>query len=78
MPSAKVAITLERDILSLVDQWVKEGRYPNRSRAIGGAIMERARHWNRNRLAQALMKLNSIEERALSEEHLSGEEWPEY
>ena len=38
MGSAKVAITMEKDLLKQVDRWVTEGRYPNRSQAIQAAV----------------------------------------
>ena len=37
MPSAKVAITLDQQLLKLVDGWVAQGRYANRSQAIQAA-----------------------------------------
>lgn len=78
MPSAKVAITLDQQLLGLIDRWVKQGRYPNRSQAIQAALREKVSHWKRIRLAEALAKLDLKEEENLAEEFYMGERWPEY
>ncbi len=77
MVSAKVAITLDEKLLRMVDQWVKQGRYPNRSQAIQAALREKMERWKRTRLAEELAKLDREEERAMAEERLAGEAWPE-
>lgn len=77
MGAAKVAITLEERLLRMVDRWVEQGRYPNRSRAIQAALMEKAERWKRTRLAEELSKLDVDEERALADERLADEAWPE-
>jgi Arc/MetJ-type ribon-helix-helix transcriptional regulator len=78
MGAAKVAITLDRRLLRMVDQWVQQGRYPNRSQAIQAALHEKMERSKRTRLAEELAKLDRQSERALSEERLSGETWPEF
>ena len=80
MGAAKVAITMERDLLSLVDRWVKEGRYPNRSQAIQAAVREKVDRSRRRRLTEEAAKLNPTEERALAEEAFAAgsETWPAY
>ncbi len=79
MSTAKVAITLESDTLQEVDRWVKEGRFPSRSRAIQTALAEMLNRRKRRRLIEELAKLDPKRERALAEEFLSGETaWPEY
>ena len=80
MGAAKVAITIDQELLAQVDRWVAEGRYPNRSQAIQAAVrekLERARRW---RLAEEAAKLNPKEERALAEEGFAAESeaWPAY
>ncbi len=77
MGAAKVAITLEERLLRMVDRWVKQGRYPNRSQAIQAALREKAERWKRTRLADELAKLDIKAERELADETLSGETWPE-
>ena len=80
MRSAKVAITLKEDLLTEVDRWVAEGRYPNRSQAIQAAITEKLERARRRRLVEEVEKLNLKEERALAEEgFITGSEtWPAY
>jgi len=76
MGSAKVAITLDEGLLRVVDRWVKQGRYPNRSQAIQAALREKMERWKRSRLAEELARLDVGEERALAEERFCGETWP--
>jgi Arc/MetJ-type ribon-helix-helix transcriptional regulator len=77
MATAKVAITLDEELLRAVDRWVKQGRYPNRSKAIQAALREKMQRWKRTRLIEELAKLDVRAEQALAEETLSGEAWPE-
>lgn len=77
MSTAKVAITVDEKLLQVVDRWVRQGRYPNRSQAIQTAIREKLERWRRSRLSEELAKLDPKEERALADESLAGEEWPE-
>lgn len=74
-----MAVTLEEDSVKEIDRWVREGRFPNRSRAVQTALAEmRARH-KRRRLIDALAKIDRKQERSLAEEVFSGEPpWPEY
>lgn len=80
MPKAKIAITIDSQIVSQVDRLVKEQSYPNRSRVIEEAILEKLSRIDRNRLSKELNKLDPEFERSLAEEGLSGDltEWPEY
>ncbi len=80
MPKAKIAITIDSQIVSQVDRLVKEQSYPNRSRIIEEAILEKLSRIDRSRLAKELNKLDPAFERSLAEEGLSGDlrEWPEY
>ncbi|GAB4342857.1 MAG: hypothetical protein Kow0099_20800 [Candidatus Abyssubacteria bacterium] len=77
MGTAKVAITLDERLLRMVDRWVKQGRYPNRSQAIQAALREQEERWKRTRLAEELARLDPKAERVLAEERLGGETWPE-
>ena len=80
MPAAKIAITLERDILGEIDRLVRRHVFPNRSRAIQEAVKEKVTRLSVNRLANECAKLDSKAEQALAEEGMSGEVagWPEY
>ena len=75
MATAKVAITVDHQLLQSVDRWVKQGRYPNRSQAIQAALREKLERWQHVRLAEEVTKLNPQEERGLAEETLAGETW---
>lgn len=80
MGSAKVAITMERNLLTHIDRLVKEGRYPNRSQAIQAAVREKLDRARKRRLAEEAAKLDPKEERALAEEGFAveSETWPAY
>ncbi len=80
MASAKVAITIEEELLGQLDRWVAEGRYPNRSRAIQTAVRERVDRSRKRRLAEEAAKLDPKEERSLAEEGFAAESetWPAY
>lgn len=80
MARAKVAVTIEADLLREVDRWVAEGEFPNRSQAIqAGLARLREERVRRHSLLRELARLDPVEERALSEEWLRGERaWPEY
>jgi len=80
MPKAKVAVTLDSELIDRVDRLVKAERFPNRSQAIEIALAEKLDRLERGRLARECAKLNPKEERALADEGLSvdHESWPEY
>jgi metal-responsive CopG/Arc/MetJ family transcriptional regulator len=80
MPAAKIAITLDRNLLREVDRRVKSGLFKNRSRAIEEAVREKLERQGKRRLLIEAKKLNPREERALAEEGMTGEEatWPAY
>jgi Arc/MetJ-type ribon-helix-helix transcriptional regulator len=40
LSAVKIAITVDEQLFRTVDRWVKQGRYPNRSRAIQAAVRE--------------------------------------
>jgi Arc/MetJ-type ribon-helix-helix transcriptional regulator len=73
MPTTKVAITLDEGVVREIDRWVKEGKYPNRSKAIQEAIKERMGHLRKTRLVREASRLNPEEEKALAEEGLGVE-----
>ncbi|MGH9840706.1 MAG: ribbon-helix-helix domain-containing protein [Blastocatellia bacterium] len=80
MRSAKVAITIDREILTKLDRLVERKIYPNRSKAIQEAVLDKLEKLDRNRLARECARLNPKFEQALAEEGMSQElnEWPEY
>ena len=74
----KIAVTLEEKTVADLDRWVKEGKYPNRSRALQSAVDLLTEREKRTRLARELAKLNPSEEKQLAEEGLGDSAWPEY
>lgn len=80
MASAKVAISLDQEVLARLDHLVERRVFPNRSRAIQQAIEEKLGRLERTRLARECSKLDPAFEKALADEGVSGEpgEWPEY
>jgi len=80
MSKAKIAITLEEEILEKVDRLIGLHVFPNRSRAIQEAVEEKLERLERNRLAAECAKLDPSFEQVLAEEGLSEDlvAWPEY
>ena len=80
MSAAKVAITIEEELLKRVDRMVQQRRFPNRSRAIQEAVREKLERMDRGRLARECAKLNRALEQKMAEEGLAEdlEEWPEF
>ena len=74
----KVAVTLQAETVQLLDRWVSEGKFPNRSRAIQHAADLLSQRDRRERLSRELAKLDPNEERALAEEPLGDAPWPEF
>ena len=80
MPTTKVAISLDEQVLERVDELVQERVFPNRSRAIQQAVEEKLDRLGRGRLARECAKLDANIEVAMAEEGLSAEsgDWPAY
>jgi metal-responsive CopG/Arc/MetJ family transcriptional regulator len=80
MGKAKVAITIEEDLLARLDELVAERRFRSRSGAIAEAVEEKLSRLDRSRLARECAKLDPIFEQQLADEGLSEDlaEWPEY
>ena len=80
MAAAKVAITIEEELLERIDRLVDQRRFPNRSRAIQEAVRDKLERMDRGRLARECAKLNRAVEQKMADEGLSGdlEEWPEF
>ncbi len=80
MSVAKVAITLDREVLTTVDRLVRQHLYPSRSRVIQQAVEEKIAKLESNRLARECAKLDPEFEKAMAEDGLSSEveSWPEY
>ena len=80
MAKAKVAITLEEELLTRLDELVSANRFASRSGAIEAAVEEKLSRIFRSRLARECAKLDQSFEQQLADEGLSGDlaEWPEY
>ncbi len=80
MNKNKVAITVNQNTLTRVDQLVSQHVFPSRSRAFEEALEEKLKRLDKSRLARECDKLDLAFEKSLAEEGLSREidEWPEY
>ena len=78
MPKAKVAVTLDAELLTQVDTLVSQRRFRNRSQAVEAALAEKLGRLARTRLATECDKLDPALEQRLADEDLAGESWPEY
>ena len=80
MSTAKIAISLESELLAKVDRLVKTRVFPNRSQAVRSALRDKIERLEHTRLARECAKLDPREERAMADEGLAKdmEEWPEY
>ena len=80
MPKAKIAISIDENVLGELDRLVRNGIFSNRSQAIEDAVTEKLARLDRVRLAAECAKLDRRAERELAEEGLFEEaaEWPEY
>jgi metal-responsive CopG/Arc/MetJ family transcriptional regulator len=80
MSAAKIAITINEDLVKKIDLLVQQKTFPNRSKAIQEAVEEKLIRFNRGRLIRECRKLDPKFEQNLAEEGMSLEvqEWPEY
>ncbi len=78
MTTAKIAITLDRNLLARLDELVQTRRFPNRSRVVQEALQDKLNHLDRDRLARESAKLDPKFEQRLAEEGLNAVAWPEY
>ncbi|OGQ50797.1 MAG: CopG family transcriptional regulator [Deltaproteobacteria bacterium RIFCSPLOWO2_02_FULL_53_8] len=80
MTTAKIAISMDEQVLAKLDRLVKNHIFPSRSKAIQTAVCEKLEQVERSRLARECAKLDPKFEMAMAEEGFSAElsEWPEY
>ena len=78
--TTKIAISIDKKVLTRVDRLVRNKIFINRSRAIQIAIEEKISRFDKSRLAIESAKLNKAEEQLLSEESskIDLSDWPEY
>jgi len=75
VPTPKIAVTMEADLLKALDGWVAEGCFPNRSRAVQEAVRVMDRRLRRLRLRRALSQVDPGEARNWAEETFEGDRW---
>jgi len=80
MAASKIAITIEKKVLTRLDRLVRERVFPNRSKAIQQAIEETINNLEKDKLSLECEKLDPQEEMKLAEEGFASEkdQWPEY
>ena len=78
MPKAKVALTIDAELLHQVDALVSARRFRNRSQAVESALAEKLGRLARTRLATECAKLDPALEQRLAGEGLEDDTWPEY
>lgn len=80
MVFAKIAITMDEELVQKIDRLVKKHIFPNRSKAIQYAVEEKMTRLDKSRLAEECSRLDPKFEQALAEEDIASEigKWPEY
>lgn len=80
MAASKIAISIDNKTLKQLDFLVKSNFFPNRSKAIQQAVIEKLMRIEKSRLARECAKLDPKIEQSIAEEGFSSEleEWPEY
>jgi metal-responsive CopG/Arc/MetJ family transcriptional regulator len=80
MAKAKVAITLNQQLLVHLDHLVGEKIFTSRSQAIQEAVREFLERFTRSRLSVECAKLDPESEQRMAEEGMGAEveTWPEY
>lgn len=68
MGRAKIAITVDEKALAEIDRLVRQGVFPNRSKAFEDAVHERISKFQQSRLARECAKLDRREEQALADD----------
>ena len=72
MALAKVAITIEEELLRRIDRLVEMRKFPNRSRAIQEAVRDKLERLERGRLARECAKLDRAFEQRMADEGFGG------
>jgi metal-responsive CopG/Arc/MetJ family transcriptional regulator len=80
MAKAKVAVTIDAELLGRLDALIARRRFSNRSQAIETAVEEKLARLKRARLARECAKLDPKLEKRLAEEGLALDvkTWPEF
>jgi Arc/MetJ-type ribon-helix-helix transcriptional regulator len=80
MRVAKVAVSIDRQLLQRLDDLVERQVFRSRSEAIQKSVSEKLARIDRGRLARECAKLSKAEEQKMAEEGIAkdAEAWPEY
>ncbi|MGD0517663.1 MAG: ribbon-helix-helix domain-containing protein [Thermoguttaceae bacterium] len=80
MSASKVAISIDKNLLTELDRLVEKRVFSSRSQAIQLSVAEKLSRLRRRRLAEECAKLEPSVEKAAAEEGMAGElaSWPEY
>jgi metal-responsive CopG/Arc/MetJ family transcriptional regulator len=80
MSVAKVAVSMDDQLLRRLDGLVARKVFRSRSQAIQKAVAEKLARLDRSRLARECAKLLSAEEQEMADEGIAKDaaEWPEY
>ena len=80
MATAKIAITIDAELLDELDHLVADRKFKNRSQAIQTAVKATVERLAHRRLAQECAKLDPLFEQELADEGLQEDaaEWPKY
>ena len=80
MPTVKIAITIDQQVLERVDAMVSRKAFANRSRAIQAAVSDQLLRIEGSRLAAECAKLDPRAEKGMAEEGiaLDSAAWPKY
>ncbi|MCI0354080.1 MAG: ribbon-helix-helix domain-containing protein [Acidobacteria bacterium] len=80
MKTAKIAITIDEDLLRRLDHATQRYAFRSRSRAIQEAVRDKLDRLDRTLLARECAKLDPRQEQRLAEEGMEHEleKWPEY
>ena len=73
----KIAVTLDKRTVSILDRWVSEGKYPNRSRALQSAVNVLCARENQTRRARELATIDPQQEKQLAEQGPGDRAWAE-
>ena len=79
MSTAKIAVSIDRDLLDKFDKLIKTWGFSSRSQAIQKVVEDRIKKTEKKRLALECDKLDSKFEQRMAEDDFSEvEEWEEY
>jgi metal-responsive CopG/Arc/MetJ family transcriptional regulator len=80
MGVAKIAVSLDSELVRELDALVREHKFTSRSQAIQKAVMDSLARRRRTRLARECAKLDKRAEQKTANEYFTAEQetWPEY